>query len=89
MLLLWLPQPAAASQFVHWIDWPTITTLSGLLLLTKGVEASGYLSHLGRLIINRLARERSLALFLVGMSALLSTVLTNDVALQGEVALGG
>ena len=81
MLLLWLPQPTAASQFGHWIDWPTITTLSGLLLLTKGVEDSGYLSHLGRLIINRLARERSLALFLVGMSALLSTVLTNDVAL--------
>ena len=28
MLLLWLPQPAA-SQFVHWIDWPTLTTLAG------------------------------------------------------------
>jgi len=81
MLLLWLPQPAAVSQFAHWIDWPTIATLAGLLLLTKGVESSGYLSHLGRLIINRLPNERALALFLVCMSALLSTVLTNDVAL--------
>jgi Na+/H+ antiporter NhaD/arsenite permease-like protein len=81
MLLLWLPQPAAVSQFSRWIDWPTIATLAGLLLLTKGVESSGYLSHLGRLIINRLPNERALALFLVSMSALLSTVLTNDVAL--------
>lgn len=81
MLLLWLPQPAASSQFIHWIDWPTLTTLSGLLLLTKGVEESGYLGHLGRLIINRLPNQRMLALFLVAMSALLSTVLTNDVAL--------
>lgn len=81
MVLLWLPQPQAGRQFSRWIDWPTIATLAGLLLLTKGVESSGYLSHLGRLIINRLPNERALALFLVSMSALLSTVLTNDVAL--------
>ena len=81
MVLLWLPQPQASQQFAGWIDWPTILTLSGLLLLTKGVEDSGYLAHLGRLIINRLPDERMLALFLVSMSALLSTVLTNDVAL--------
>ena len=30
------------------IDWHTIITLSGLMLLTKGVELSGYFDVLGR-----------------------------------------
>jgi len=73
------PQPAA--QYRHWVDWNTIATLAGMLLLTKGIEVSGYLEHLGRTVINRLQRERVLAIFLVSASALLSTVLTNDIAL--------
>ena len=73
--------PAPLREYPHWIDWPTITTLLGLLLLTKSVEVSGYFDWLGRKIIARLNSERTLALFMVGASALLSTFLTNDVAL--------
>ncbi|MEW5559925.1 anion transporter [Enterobacter asburiae] len=63
------------------IDWHTIITLSGLMLLTKGVELSGYFDVLGRKMARRFATERQLALFMVLAAVLLSTFLTNDVAL--------
>ncbi|WKZ93428.1 SLC13 family permease [Chimaeribacter arupi] len=73
--------PAAVRTFPAAVDWPTIMTLLGLLLLTKGVESSGFFDLLGRAMIRRLHRERPLALFLVAAAALLSTFMTNDVAL--------
>lgn len=74
-------QPVRISEYPSWVDWHAIWTLAGLMLLTKGIEESGYLDHLGRIIINRLSHERALSLFLVASSAALSTVLTNDIAL--------
>lgn len=73
------PQPLPA--LAGFIDWRTIITLLGLMLLTKGVEVSGYFDFVGRKIINTLHSERWLALFLVFSAALLSSFLTNDVAL--------
>ncbi len=63
------------------IDWHTIITLSGLMLLTKGVELSGYFDVLGRKMTRRFHTERQLAMFPVLAAAVLSTFLTNDVAL--------
>lgn len=63
------------------IDWHTIVTLSGLLLLTKGVELSGYFDVLGCKLVRRFTTERGLACFMVLASSALSTFLTNDVAL--------
>ncbi|MDF7681327.1 SLC13 family permease [Enterobacteriaceae bacterium ESL0689] len=63
------------------IDWHTIITLSGLLLLTKGIELSGYFDALGRKMAQRFATERQLAVFMVLTASLLATFLTNDVAL--------
>lgn len=80
-IVLSVLSPHPLSEYRNWIDWKTITTLAGMLLLTTGIEASGYLEHLGRIIINRLQQERVLAIFLVSASTLLSTVLTNDIAL--------
>ncbi|MFJ2986412.1 SLC13 family permease [Collimonas sp. NPDC087041] len=79
------PHPIA--DYRSWVDWHTIATLAGMLLLTTGIEASGYLEHLGRAIINRLRNERALAFFLVSAAALLSTFLTNDIALFVMVPL--
>ena len=73
--------PAKISAFPQFIDWTTIVTLLGLMLLTKGVEVSGYFDFIGRKIINTLQTERHLALFLVLSAAVLSSFLTNDVAL--------
>ncbi|ADZ43305.1 TPA: anion permease [Yersinia enterocolitica] len=73
--------PTKISAFPQFIDWTTIVTLLGLMLLTKGVEVSGYFDFIGRKIINTLQTERHLALFLVLSAAVLSSFLTNDVAL--------
>lgn len=50
-------------------------------MLTKGIEASGYFDVLGKRLVQRFHSQRSLALFLTAAAALLSTFLTNDVAL--------
>lgn len=73
--------PFAPKSWPVAIDWHTIITLSGLMLLTKGVELSGYFDVLGRKMVRRFATERRLAMFMVLAAALLSTFLTNDVAL--------
>lgn len=75
---------AAPSRVVTYpalVDWPTILALTGLMVLTKGVEASGALSVAARRLVLAIHTERKLALFLVASAALLSTFLTNDVAL--------
>ncbi|MEO7939556.1 MAG: SLC13 family permease, partial [Burkholderiaceae bacterium] len=73
--------PSRISRLSSLVDWPTIAALTGLLLLTKGLEVSGALDRLGRVLIGLMATERSVALCLVLAAALLSTMLTNDVAL--------
>lgn len=73
--------PFAPARWPGAIDWHTIITLSGLMLLTKGVELSGYFDVLGRRMVRRFHNERRLAMFMVLAAALLSTFLTNDVAL--------
>ncbi|MGK9172420.1 anion transporter [Yokenella regensburgei] len=73
--------PFAPGTWPAAIDWHTIITLSGLMLLTKGVELSGYFDLLGRRMVRRFRTERQLAMFMVLAAALLSTFLTNDVAL--------
>ncbi|MFL9926144.1 SLC13 family permease [Herbaspirillum lusitanum] len=80
-VLLSLGQLTRLPEYPRWIEWNTICTLAGLMLLTKGIELSGYLDHIGRQLLARMHSERMLALFLVSASALLSTVLTNDIAL--------
>ncbi|QDY41454.1 SLC13 family permease [Candidatus Pantoea soli] len=69
------------AQLPQAVDWQTIMTLTGLLMLTKGLESSGYFDVLGARLIQRFQHERALALFMVCAAALLSTFLTNDVAL--------
>ena len=63
------------------VDWPTIAALAGLLALTQGVETSGALYRLGHWLVGYMTSERAAALCLVTAAAVLSTVLTNDVAL--------
>ena len=79
--------PAAIGSYTGLVDWPTMATLTGLLILTKGVELSGLLHRVASELIGRMRSQRALALVLVGVTALLATVLTNDVALFVMVPL--
>ncbi len=82
-----MARPAAIPDYLSLVDWRTIATLTGLLALTKGVELSGYLPQLAQRLVAAIPTERSLAVFLVLATALLATVLTNDVALFVVVPL--
>ena len=87
LLVLGAVSPLRVSGFGALVDWPTISALTGLLLLTKGLELSGALQHLGHRLVAAMATERAVALSLVLAAAALSTVLTNDVALFVVVPL--
>ncbi|MDE3021201.1 MAG: anion permease [Pseudomonadota bacterium] len=80
-VILYLIHPVKEHEAVRSIDWRTIYSLAGLMLLTKGIERSGYLSHLGIHVIHHLHHERPLAIFLVLFAALGSMLLTNDIML--------
>ncbi|GKW37324.1 SLC13 family permease [Pectobacterium carotovorum] len=69
------------------VDWKTILTLTTLLMLTKGIELSGYFDKLGSKLVSKFRTQKTLALFIVTLAALLSTFLTNDVALFITVPL--
>jgi di/tricarboxylate transporter len=79
--------PGRIASYRSLVDWPTMAALTGLLVLTKGLELSGALHRLGSWLVGFMATERAAALCLVLAAALLSTVLTNDVALFVVVPL--
>lgn len=79
--------PARVASYPGLVDWPTLAALAGLLMLTKGLELSGALQRLGHALVDAMPTERAAALSLVSAAALLSTALTNDVALFVVVPL--
>jgi Na+/H+ antiporter NhaD/arsenite permease-like protein len=68
-------------EYLRWLDLPTLAGLAGLLVLTEGVRSSGYVQRFALHLIARLRTTRALAFVLLALSAVLATVLTNDVAL--------
>ncbi|WP_175962780.1 SLC13 family permease [Burkholderia pyrrocinia] len=86
LVLQWVrPQPF--SVLAGRVDWQTVATLAGLLMLTKALELSGCLMWLAHRIVHHVHSERGLAMLLVVFAAALSMWLTNDVALFVVVPL--
>jgi Na+/H+ antiporter NhaD/arsenite permease-like protein len=81
LVVLTAVAPHLAGNYVGLIDWDTLGAMAGLLALSKGLELSGALQSLGDGLLGLLHTERTMALGLVTASALLSMLLTNDVAL--------
>ena len=85
-LLLLLPlllgfKATTASGLAALVDWHTVTALAGLMLLSRALEDSGYLARFAAWLLPRCHSERLLALLLLLFAALLSAIVTNDVAL--------
>ncbi|MHB2154682.1 SLC13 family permease [Calditrichota bacterium GD2] len=74
-------------RFPVYVDWHTIVTLSGLLIITTSVKESGFFYFLAYRISRKINNERLLALFLILLSSILSMFLTNDIALFIAVPL--
>ncbi|AIO32533.1 citrate transporter family protein [Burkholderia cenocepacia] len=86
VVLEWVrPQPFGV--LAGRVDWQTVATLAGLLMLTKALELSGCLMWLAHRIVHHVRSERGLAMLLVVFAAVLSMWLTNDVALFVVVPL--
>ncbi|WDD95863.1 anion permease [Burkholderia sp. FERM BP-3421] len=81
LLALQAVRPLPAAALARLVDWQTVATLAGLLMLTKALELSGFLMWLAHRIVRRVRSERALAALLVVFAAALSLWLTNDVAL--------
>jgi Na+/H+ antiporter NhaD/arsenite permease-like protein len=73
--------PRPLHDYLDWLDVPTLAGLTGLLILTQAVRISGLIQRWALTLVARLEDVRALALALVLLSALLASVLTNDVAL--------
>ena len=87
LILLTAFAPSRIASYPSLVDWSTIAALAGLLTLTTALEVSGALNHFGHALVRRLASERAVAFGLVLAAAVLSMVLTNDVALFVVVPL--
>ncbi|GAB5098654.1 SLC13 family permease [Caballeronia sp. HLA56] len=85
--VLQVVHPRSWASLPGLVDWQTVLTLAGLLILTKAIELSGFLMWAAHRLVHHIRGERGLALLLVALAAALSTVLTNDVALFAVVPL--
>ncbi|MCD6299176.1 MAG: citrate transporter [Thermoplasmata archaeon] len=71
-------------EIVHYsdfVDWQTIVTLAGLLIITTAIKESAYFSIVAEKILKKANTERKVALLLILLSCILSSFLTNDIAL--------
>ncbi|TMU23543.1 transporter [Halomonas sp. ATBC28] len=80
VVLCWL-EPQSLSEMADRVHWTTLVVLIGLMLLSRALELSGYLTLWGRQLLALLRGERRLAVGLILFSGLLSAIVTNDVAL--------
>ncbi|WP_457755820.1 SLC13 family permease [Thermodesulfatator indicus] len=63
------------------VDWKTILSLSGLILITTAIKESGAFYYFSYFIASNIRNERILSLFFVVFTAFIATFLTNDISL--------
>ena len=80
-LALALLDPRPLADYRRWLQVPTLTGLLGLMLAIQGIRDSGLVQHAASSLVARMHSLRALGLLLVAGSALLATLLTNDVSL--------
>ena len=73
--------PDEVANYPSFVNWDTIAALTGLLIIATGLKESGYFDLISGKTIKRVKNERALALYLVILSVVLSTFLTNDITL--------
>lgn len=79
------PQPI--TRYQRWLQLPTLCGLLGLLIAIQGIRDSGLIQRMAGMMVARMHSLRSVGLLMVGMTAALSVVLTNDVSLFLTVPL--
>ncbi len=73
--------PEFIKKYPSFVNWRTIFSLGGLILITTGIRNSNYFEHLTVKLLRNFKSERKLFISVVLFSAFLSTFLTNDITL--------
>ncbi len=68
-------------QYPKFINWQTIATITGLIIVTTGIEQSALLDGFTIYMVNRSKNELFLAMRLVLLTLVLSAFVTNDISL--------
>lgn len=80
-VVLAVADPQPASRYLHWMQLPTLAGLLGLLVAIQGIRDSQLVQRLAARLLMHTHSVRTLGVLLVGLGALLSMLLTNDVSL--------
>ena len=80
-LVLLVISPYAVRASLSSFPLRTLVAIISLMVITKAIEGSKYLSKISKKILGRISNERKLAFFVVFFSSFLASFLTNDIAL--------
>ena len=69
LVVLQIGHPRPWMSLPGLVDWQTVLTLAGLLILTKAIELSGFLMWAAHRLVHHIHGERTLALLLVALAA--------------------
>ena len=81
LFILSINNPKEIFNFYNYINWSTIRALFILLILTTAIKLSNFFDLFAIKFLNYFKTEKSLAIFFIIFSAILSMFLTNDITL--------
>ncbi len=81
LLLFSFLMPFKIRYYYSYVDWRTISLLSGLFVITTGLKMSNFFHYISKKMVNRVKYENTLAFLLICISAVFSMFLTNDISI--------
>ncbi|RKX80945.1 MAG: anion transporter [Spirochaetes bacterium] len=73
--------PFKIRHYPSYVDWKTISLLSGLFVITSGLRLSNFFHYLSKQMVKRVRHENTLAFLLISIAAIFSMFLTNDISI--------
>ncbi|NOY09704.1 MAG: anion transporter [Spirochaetes bacterium] len=73
--------PFKIEHYPEYVDWKTISLLSGLFVITTGLRLSNFFRYISKKMVKRVKYENTLALLLISIAAVFSMFLTNDISI--------
>ena len=81
MIVLAIISPQKIPHYPSYVDWRTIISLTILIILSKGFKESGFFELTADRLLVQYKSEKSIAVFFVVLTLILSAFLTNDITL--------
>lgn len=81
MFVLLVLNPQSIPSMWHSVDWSTIITLTGLLIISTGIKESNVLDKISIRTLKHVKTEKELSFFMIILSSVFAMFLTNDITL--------